>query len=345
MTSPLPPKRRDSRNLADLIRQDRTNLRQLDRGLVGGRFPNARPLKPHGLGDGDEEDDEVADVLFDDTDTFTATAAGDQTFTLSFLPAEGSVHMAWGGLWQPHTEFRVDYETGVVNIPDTPNGSIKAGHVFDFRYAHYGDTYVPEPLTGFTLRGVFEGHPTSPLPLPSGTQVGDTIIFIVMNAYGTATTTTDTRLTKVADLPNPSWSGVTSGEVWIGKATDLSNIAATASVANPMCVVVTLVEHTAVTAHASASAFGAGTLALPTVAQDAVLLVSTVNNSTVPGGAPVTSATGYALIAKDTGPSGFQMWSVFGFIGSSPSPSGSIAIVSGDAAAGFLSVAIGVTST
>lgn len=79
---------------------------------------------------------------FEDADTFTATAGGDQAFALSHKPIPGSVHLSIGGVPQTHTEFSVDYDTGIVAIPDT-YGLFESGDWFDFRYAYTVSVRTP----------------------------------------------------------------------------------------------------------------------------------------------------------------------------------------------------------
>jgi hypothetical protein len=97
VTSPLPPRLRDSRNLADLVRQQKQNGRQLDGGLLGGRWSPAKPLGATAQM-GDLEDDEGSD---DDlpaainTDVAYASTAGQITLNLTYVPIEGTLLVFW----------------------------------------------------------------------------------------------------------------------------------------------------------------------------------------------------------------------------------------------------------
>ena len=78
---------------------------------------------------------------FRNRDTFIATGPGTQTFTLTYVPLEGSLQVWWGGIPQSPTEWGRAGAT--VTIPD-PDSRIKAGHVFSAYYAY--DSLSPEPV-------------------------------------------------------------------------------------------------------------------------------------------------------------------------------------------------------
>lgn len=99
------------------------------------------------LGFGDPDAGLGGSVRFWDQDTFTVEATGEQELTLTYPPIPGSLHMAWCGVWQPHTEFSNEGRT--VTIPD-PDGLLEVDDTIDFRYAYrVGDTRieteVPDP--------------------------------------------------------------------------------------------------------------------------------------------------------------------------------------------------------
>lgn len=189
MTSPLPPRRRDSRDLADLIRQGRTNARQLGVGFAGGRFPPIRPLGATALY-GDNEDDTASDAIgFENTDTATASGPGPVTFHLTHTPIDGSLHIRWNGIDQPASEWVLVDST--VTIPD-PTSVIESGDVFTAAYAYLldaDDAGLDWSLVGITTVNT----PTTSVALPAGTQAGDLIIFAVASAG--ASTASDSRLT------------------------------------------------------------------------------------------------------------------------------------------------------
>lgn len=133
MTSPLPPRRRDTRRLEDLVRHDRQNLKQLGVGFVGGRFPPARPLSARAQTGDTEEDDVEPTLLFANTDRLVAVGPGAVTWRLSHTPADGSLHVYWNGLQQPPTEWALN--DNVLSIPD-PLGLIADLDVFSAAYAY-----------------------------------------------------------------------------------------------------------------------------------------------------------------------------------------------------------------
>jgi len=189
VTSPLPPRRRDSRDLADLIRQSRTNSRQLGVGFAGGRFPPIRPLGATALY-GDNEDDTADDVIgFINTDRATASGSGPVTFNLTHTPIDGSLHIRWNGIDQPASEWSLNEST--VTIPD-PTSVIESGDVFTAAYAYLLE--ADESGLDWSLVGVTTvvGDTTS-VALPAGTQDGDLLIFA--SAAATSATASDGRLT------------------------------------------------------------------------------------------------------------------------------------------------------
>lgn len=147
MTSPLPPKRRDTKSLDDLVRHLRLNSKQLGVGQVDGRFPPAKPLGPAALEDDETEDDETGDtaaIAFHNTDAATAGATGIIALPLTYAPIDGSLHVYWNGVaiepsaWslagqtitfvehrirtgaRLHAEYAYYPSDAVVEIPDTP---------------------------------------------------------------------------------------------------------------------------------------------------------------------------------------------------------------------------------
>lgn len=152
--SPLPPRRRDTRTLADLIRQDRVNLGQLGRGMVGGRFPPARPLGAAAqLGEVSGEEPDDNDPVWEDGDRHTVTTPGTQTMLLTYEPIEESLLIRWhpggasrAGLPQTSPEdWTLDGQT--VTIPD-PAGILAAGDVISAQYQHL---YLePDPPCDYT---------------------------------------------------------------------------------------------------------------------------------------------------------------------------------------------------
>lgn len=216
MTSRLPPRLRDTRGPADLIRQLKQNGRQLNSGLLGGRWPPAKPLGAAAQ-EGDFEDD---DPLDDDQpaawnlDHATASVAGQVSLTLTYVPIDGTLLVFWDGIYLHPSEYVLADQT--VTFTDR---HVHVGHELEAAY-WYWPTDLPLPPLPATvvLRGGTSnegGNGVSALAniaLPTGTVVGD----LIAVACGPSTTVTDPRLTAI------------STSLYVGFATDLSDVQATA---------------------------------------------------------------------------------------------------------------------
>lgn len=139
MTSPRPPRLRDTKGLEDRVRQDAQNLKQLGVGFVGGRFPPAKPLGSTAqFGDleddeaGDDDAEDTAAIAFCNTDRATATTAGIIAMNLTHEPVAGSLHIYWNGLAQPPTEWTLSGRT--VTFPEH---LVAVGDVLNAAYAYY----------------------------------------------------------------------------------------------------------------------------------------------------------------------------------------------------------------
>lgn len=219
----LPPSRKDATgpppqdvsDLRYLVRHHGSALRRLDPGGLGGRFITPSPVRgtTSDLVGSDDDGDGADDIQFINTDTATAVTAGTVTLNLTYEPIEGSLHFRWNGLDQPPTEWTLDGQTVTFVNPH-----IHLGDVVTAAYAYVAtDDDAPEPATA-TLRGTTSasganGPALSGLPLPVGTVVGD---LIVICAPGNVTVS-DTRLSSIGN------------GMWIGWATNLADIAATAA--------------------------------------------------------------------------------------------------------------------
>lgn len=221
MTSPLPPRRRDSRNLADLIRQDRQYLKQLGVGFAGGRFSPAKPLRP--VYDGDEEDDgddDTTALAAINTDRVTVTTAGIVTLPLTYVPLDGSLHVRWDGDDLHPSEWTMSGQSVVYADPH-----LHVGDVLTAAYFYYPSDVPGAPLAatvtsrattpGIYAWGTFSssGGSGPPIPLPGGTQVGDLIVVAAISAGAIAIS--DPRLTFVGN------------NMWVGWATNLADIPVT----------------------------------------------------------------------------------------------------------------------
>lgn len=175
MTSPLPPKRRDSRDLADLIRQDRTRLGQLDRGLAGGRFPPARPLKPAGLGDGEEDDFDDPSILFANSDHAACSADGATIrIPLTHVPEPGSEQVYYNGTPLKWSDWsRTDT---VLTIPGEP--WFRAGKVAWVDYAYYDEGQADTEPASFVAATTITGDHTS-IDIPGTPTPGDMLVLVL----------------------------------------------------------------------------------------------------------------------------------------------------------------------
>jgi hypothetical protein len=293
---------------------------------------------PQVVGDGGGDSD-AADLAFEYNDTAVASTAGTITFRLTYEPVEESLHVRWGELNVSAAYFTLDGQTVIINDPH-----IHVGDEFTAAYAYYPTE--EEFVESFTLRGYTGGQADSSVPLPGGTEVGDTMVVIVINQRGWAATISDTRLHLVDSRPGVTWGGsVNSAEVWMGTASDLSNLASSAPSSWPLVFIFTFAEQFADTSHAATmDVGGAGAaMALPTLSVSSALLILVNNNDTVVGQAPATSAAGYTLLANQLGVQ-YQTWSVYGYIGDPPTPSGVTGgYTAGDIGNGSWALAIGVT--
>lgn len=212
MTSPLPPKRRDSVNLANMLRQDRQRLSQLDRGLVFGKFPPARPLKPR-WDDGGEDDDLDEVISFWNTDRVAAKSAGTITLLLTYEPLDGSLHIRWNGIDQPPAEWRLDGR--VVTFTDP---HIHVGDVLTAAYAYIEpDAATSTSLESLVLRGVT----THTGALPVETQVGDFVVVATRGGFDSSIVTFDDPRFPMLNTPG------TEGKVYAGVATDIDPLVRT----------------------------------------------------------------------------------------------------------------------
>jgi hypothetical protein len=258
VTSPLPPKRRDTRGVADLLRQDRVRLSQLDRGLVGGRAPNLRPLPP-GLDSGEsDEDDETPDfaILFENTDTGTCwTDGANVRIRLTHEPLDGSEQVYWRGIAIPRADwYRTDT---LLTVPGLP--FFKAGDGFWVDYAYEEDNTEVGPLEALTFRDSVTG-----INMPGLTQVGDLIVVgFVWRAGQSAPINHDPRVSPIAAGPQSI--------VYVGIAADLSPLDMVYPV-NFACKIAAFAG--AATVQTSATATGtASSVTSPAVASNAAIAV------------------------------------------------------------------------
>lgn len=209
MTSPRPPRRRDSRDLSDLIRHNKQNLRQLDPGMVGGKFP---PAKPPGRTSNDGDDDEEVDseIQFLNSDHAVCDGPGMPiVIPLTHTPEPGSEQVYYNGTplkWSDWT--RTDR---LLTIPGEP--WFRKGKTAWVDYAYYDDDFDPDPpsFVGITL---IAGDHTS-IAIPAGTSPGDLLVLVLASRQTAGCS--DSRMDG-GYQPNPS-GFVTGSGIWIGRAT------------------------------------------------------------------------------------------------------------------------------
>lgn len=204
MTSPLPPRRRDSRNLADVLRHERTRGNQLDRGLAFGKSPNLRPLKSqHSDGDDFEDDSDDLAILFSNTDVAKCTANGATiSIPLSHVPEDGSEQVYYGRTPLRRSEWtRTD---SVLTIPGEP--WFRAGRYAWVDYAYYDDGGGGESdPASFVAVTTITGDHTS-IDIPGTPTPGDMLVLVLFGRDAAACS--DTRFTFKA--------GTAAWGIWVG---------------------------------------------------------------------------------------------------------------------------------
>lgn len=227
--SPLPPRRRDTRDAGDLIRQLKTNAKQLGVGFVGGRFSPARPLGASALY-GDAEDDSPGEAIgFLNTDRKVTSGSGTVSTRLTYLPIDGSEHVTWhpaggGGI---HLTT-ADWSRADQNITIPAFDGLASGDVFTFEYAYLLDDPNPiEPVViGYTQPGAYDtGAHTLTAAIPAGTIAGDLLVMVVRggtsasgNEGTAALSISDSRLTRIYTATKPNGAGTVDAGVWTGVA-------------------------------------------------------------------------------------------------------------------------------
>lgn len=305
---------RNVTNLASIVRHHGTNLRGLNPGMLGGTRATPRPV-PYGPsqivgGDGGSDAD---DILFEDDDYVLATVAGTATLVLTYEPLDDSLIIFWNGLRQRSTNWTLDGQT--VTFTDT---HVHVGDEISAYYAYIEAEDVPDAAT-LALRGTSAANGTngpalSSLALPAGTVVGDLVVISAESNATAALVVTDPRFEQVDYM-------------WIGFATDLTAIAASAAggFGSHWSIACDSFQTNAVAWTAAATSFDGSmvdgdTLALGTVDNVAAAVVAIRDgHSTVSGVCGVP--TGWSAGAD----SGIQLsnsrvdyWSNAGVIGTSP---------------------------
>lgn len=198
MTSPLPPRLRDTRSQGDRVRQDRNNLRQLGVGFVGGRYAPARPLgSTQQLGE--VEDDSAADeaqtTAWEDGDRHVVAFAGPQVFVQSHEPTESSLFVRWhplgldnAGLPWPSERWTLD--GNLVTIAD-PDGLIEPRDAFSSQYEYLLGDASPLVQGTFGVDSRVTGTQHTGITLDDGesyvlTVVGTFNIYGAPPIYGTS---------------------------------------------------------------------------------------------------------------------------------------------------------------
>jgi hypothetical protein len=214
VTSPLPPRRRDSRNLADLIRQDRQNLKQVGVGMVGGRFPPAR-LRGQPAVDLDDEDDDLddtAELAAINTDRVVVSTAGVAVLPLTYVPLDGSLHVRWDGDDLEPRDWVMSGQSVVVAYPH-----LHVGDVLSAAYLYYPSDAPDAPDLGAWYR--FNEASGALMSDSSGNSHDGTYTAVTLNQPSLMLSDSD---------PAASWNGTTShAEVPYGSWMDSSAISAT----------------------------------------------------------------------------------------------------------------------
>lgn len=141
MSSPLPPRLRDTTSIEDRVSQDRRNLKQLNVGFVGGRFPLARPIGSRSALAGVEDDTGEAESLIgEDGDRLTLGSVYTQTWLLSAAPIDETLVVRWhpdGGAgveWKRGTHYTLDDQTVSFTQASLVAAGALVGDVFSAQY-------------------------------------------------------------------------------------------------------------------------------------------------------------------------------------------------------------------
>lgn len=249
----LPPSRRDTvgpppRSLSDLaaiVRHHDSYLRQLDPGLLGGRFDTPRPVvggmpQVVGGGSGGGEDDEIA---WEWGDRLVVTATGTQVKRLTYEPIEESLFVRWhpdGGAGLPVTDEDFTLDGQLVTIPD-PGYFTPGEDFFSFQYQYVIGEDAPEPsYLGITTPGTFDsGTKQQAFPIPGGVVAGD---FLVLSLRGQVApgggemidglSCADPRMTLVYTATGMNGSQPIIEKIWVGFE-DGSGVDVQVDVTNP----------------------------------------------------------------------------------------------------------------
>lgn len=207
MTSPLPPRRRDTTSRDHLLRQDRTNLRQLAPGFAGGRFPPAKPLGRNIL-DGDEDDEAVdSEIRFANRDQ-TICRGSNRTIqiVLTHTPEDGSEQVFYNGTPLKRGDWtRTDR---ILTIP----GEVwfRSGKVAWVDYAYYDDDIDPDPAAYVAVTTITGDHTSIAMP---GTPNAGDLLMLVLNARDVAACPDARFAPKLLDPGGGSgiWVGMDDG--------------------------------------------------------------------------------------------------------------------------------------
>lgn len=123
-------------------------------------------------------------------DTHDVIAPGEQVVHLSYLPVTDSEHLYWNGIYQPGAEWSRDGRFVVV-----PAGGFLSGDKLHVEYAYRPEPDpVPAPIFIGTSQWRNKTTTQTSVAMPADTQSGD---LLVMAAYGTSPTSTDSRMRLV----------------------------------------------------------------------------------------------------------------------------------------------------
>lgn len=321
MTSPLPPRRRDSRNLADLIRHQKQNLKRLAPGFVNGRFPPAR-LRGHEDGGADEDDfaDEPT-IAWEWGDRLAVTATGTQVARLSHVPLDESLFVRWhpggdGGLPWTNEFFTVTDQT--VTIPNP--GYLAVGDTFSFQYEY--EVADPEPIdpsvVGFTEPGVVD-DPTKTVTyaLPAGTAAGDLLVLSVRGQVAPGggelilgTTCADPRMTLAFKATTLNSGQAIVESVWVGTEDGSGSPVVVHVVPNPSYVAAArgvLASITGANGAGTVSAVESGTTT-PSISGVCALAVTWLRGNTTVNAAPPSGFTNVASSGADYYSTAIGFW-------------------------------------
>jgi hypothetical protein len=252
-------------------------------------------------------------------DSKTTTGTGTQTLTLSNLPISGSEHVYWNGNFQAESQWSRSGK--VITIPDA-SSLIEVGDFLECKYAYLPSDQTPDPppvdveITALNVRGtntLVSGW--SSIPLPAGTVLGDLLVLSVDGGVSSNPVVNDSRFVSIGS--SILVAADQYAQVFVGFATDLSDIASSASGPWSAAAVVAYVGSAVLGPAANIAATG-GSIVLPSIASTFAVMGYGGSSSVVAMGGAYTP-TGWRKDAQAL--TNFSQAQIFSYSGPAPTQS------------------------